>query len=348
MTVVPGQHCSYTFPSPTVPIVFNPTLLTTQTVPDPCPDVTQLKQDHTSVQSRGTSPMLPASDSCNEDIEENKSDDNVDEIVEVCAIDITTETATLKPEISIEASKDIQPNNVVTGEVITQNEYDTKIGLIPGKMKFDLANNIDTEIKNDQQDDQRDHMDREPVVNSAECELDSDIKERASIKSPKSTRNLFTDLTEYNPFMDPQVLQAADGLELLSALAEKSAMAVNDKPTDSNENISADPTQTTQDEVAKTEEHIDNEQKKPIKTDVQKKKKDKIDKRKLTSMKLDEMKWKHKAHVKCGFAFKPKKEKKKISTCIADKVTTFCGISIPEGESQLYAITEVLVICVGD
>lgn len=311
LDLLPGHQ--YTFQPPSVPIVFNSSLLPTQNTPEPVPEVSHLKHEHTSVQSRGTSPMLPASDSCAEDTEENKSDDNVDEIVDVC-----NDSGKLETVIEEESEIHAETQSKFSGEIC------------PTTLKEDLSSTKETT---------RDNKERvieegvatgqvENEVNSTKLQNVPGLTESHTTKSPKSGRNIFTDLTEYNPFMDPQVLQAADGLELLSALAEKSAMVIKDaipKIQDSESNSENTNRESNESKVMPSDGKQKDEENPKISKDVL----DTVPKPK--SQDENELKeQKTKPRVKCGKAFKPKKEKKKTATSSGPKMTTFCGISVPE------------------
>ena len=344
LAVVSGQQCTYTFPSPTVPIVLNQTLLSTQNVPDHCPEVTQLKQDHTSVQSRGTSPMLPASDSCPEDTEENKSDDNGDEILEVCDIeDSKNENEIINfNSDSVEIHCNERTSESENKEDKIEINDDLKMRMCSEKSVLDSVKG-ETNIDNTQTTNKIDKLKNEKDLETSENKADLEFKDRA--KSPRSSRNIFTDLTEYNPFMDPQVLQAADGLELLSALAEKSAMRLNKESITKESEIEERKDKMTESVDVKVK--IENEVKSVKKIDIKNNNKgikDDTEKRKQKDVITAEVKdVSIKPRIKCGFAFKPKKEKKKAAFDDSKKMTTFCGISIPEGESYIYVVV-ILVL----
>ncbi|XP_060605200.1 uncharacterized protein LOC132757782 isoform X3 [Ruditapes philippinarum] len=342
LAVVSGQPCTYTFPSPTVPIVLNQALLTTQNVPDNCPEVTQLKHDHTSVQSRGTSPMLPASDSCAEDTEENKSDDNADEILEVCDIeDNKNETVNLNSDsVEIHRCEVTQTSNIKEDKNSIKD--DLRMGLCSNKSTFDSLQ-VQTNIDKTQNTNKIDKLKREKDSGTSENKAELELKDRA--KSPRSSRNIFTDLTEYNPFMDPQVLQAADGLELLSALAEKSAMRLNEEsiPKENAKEETSIRKIEHIDDVVKVESDIKEVRKVDIKSN-NKSVKDDTEKRKQKDI-IDGIAKDVpiKPRIKCGFAFKPKKEKKKSVLDDSKKMTTFCGISIPEDLDSFLEIDDDVI-----
>ncbi|XP_053387028.1 uncharacterized protein LOC123561998 isoform X2 [Mercenaria mercenaria] len=332
VAVVTGQP--YTFSSPTVPIVPNQTLLTTPNVPNQCPEVTQLKQDHTSVQSRGTSPMLPASDSCPEDIEENKSDDNGEEILEVCDIvENKIESANLKND-SVDVHCSDRTTEIEIKKENTDLKDDLKMGMCSDSTVLGSSEQRDAEIVDKQHNSKNEKVKCEKVAENNESK--TDLNDHA--KSPRASRNIFTDLTEYNPFMDPQVLQAADGLELLSALAEKSAMRINDKSV-SKVNATEE-TAVSKTGVVDTETNVKTDIKDVEKIDIKKKSTEDLEKRKHKDVKTETKQVTAKPRIKCGFAFKPKKEKKKPAIDVTKKVTTFCGISVPE-ETDLDSFLEI-------
>lgn len=326
MTVVPGQQCTYTFSSPAVPIVFNPTLLTTQNITEQCPEVTQLKQDHTSVQSRGTSPMLPASDSCPEDTEENKSDDNGEEILEVCDVENKHESIVFKGDSVDGIRPDKISVNDIKEESIDKND-NVRNSICCQSTVLDCFEQKDNDIVEKKLNGIETKTERKQVLESTVHKTETDTHNITLNKSQKSSRNIFTDLTDYNPFMDPQVLQAADGLELLSALAEKSAMRINDKIVESKESSVVE----TMNDGADIGVILENDAIADDRSNVKKNTQQNPDKRKLNNVKFEEKHVLQKPRVKCGFAFKPKKEKKKSAMSVTKKMTSFCGISIPEG-----------------
>ncbi|KAL4240920.1 heterochromatin assembly [Mactra antiquata] len=331
------QDRQYAFPPPSVPIVFNSSLLSSQSEIDQTVDVNQIKTDHTMVQSRGTSPMLPASDSCAEDTEENKSDDNAEEILNVCDAD---------DKIDI-VGKDINNTHEVTeSNAIEKCETDEEdkqcVELAQSGVNVESNDIIKEEKKHDSECEQ---IKSENVSTVEDCDAKSSVSEtqfKESKKAPEFGRNIFKDLTEYNPFMDPQILQAADGLELLSALAEKSAVRLdeNKTSTEPKEDIPkiVESCDTNNDEThdikVKVEDDID--------TDKDNKKKKFL---KRTNKTIESIKLKQKSRVKCGYAFKPKKDQKnkKAKEDPSKKLTTFCGISIPEDLDSFLELDDEMI-----
>jgi hypothetical protein len=85
------------------------------------------------------------------------------------------------------------------------------------------------------------------------------------------------DIGNYNPFLDPQILQAADGLELLSALAEQRAkFASPEKETQADQNVAKDQTEpkthtkTNKKDTSKTKS-VEKKESKPAAKQVRKK-----------------------------------------------------------------------------
>lgn len=326
MAIVPDQQ--YAFPSPSVPIVFNSSLLASQSNIDQSVDVNQTKTDHTSVQSRGTSPMLPASDSCAEDTEENKSDDNADEFVNVC--DTEDKTDNTEEDIGVK-----QETKKCHSLEICDEDSEVVIDIVKNDVEIKKDDSVQPVIKDISKCELRESAKDLHIVSKEvqKTEVESSCVE--SRKIPKSGRNIFTDLTEYNPFMDPQVLQAADGLELLSALAEKSAVRLdeNKASSESKEDIPKckEPCITIDDVKLEKEVKVEKEAKNEV--DVEKELVIPDEGLKRSDSTSDSNKIRQKSRVKCGYAFKPKKEQKNKKSDITKKLTTFCGISIPEGES---------------
>lgn len=260
--------------------------------------------------------MLPASDSCAEDTEENKSDDNVDEIVDVCIVE--------NKKDELERNAPTERNEADAGNVLTN---------LKQLVKHEYSNvSLNSEVSTEDDEHPSEKEKDCSSVSKTFSQSGTDISESNTAKSPKSGRNIFTDLTEYNPFMDPQVLQAADGLELLSALAEKSAMCIKE-PTPKQSENELDQTLKAEIKPEIKPKLIDEESS----FEKSKQKKDDTEVRLKTKIKIDDDQKLHKPRVKCGKAFKPKKEKKAQTPTPnpGPKMTTFLGISVPEGEYTL-------------
>lgn len=310
-SVAPGcDMSSFTFSAPTVPVVFNPTIIPPQ--PHAITDHTAIPDDHTAgsevatVQSRGTSPMLPASDSCPEDL---KSDDNAEDVVDICDEDVKHQHQ-LKDETHEEVHSDHHVN-------ATTENGPYKAELVSEHVSMSSENSIAS-------------CQRQNIVDTTARKIDSEnISEQTEsnhsplTKSHKANRNIFKDLTDYNPFNDPQVLQAADGLELLSTLAEKSAPVISSEPPVEAEvkikekmtceklptnELKTVPSATPTNELKETQGKVD-------------------------VVAKDEVVAKKKSRIKCGYSFKTKIETKPV---VVDekKMTTFCGITIPEGDTS--------------
>lgn len=291
----------------TPPVVFNSSLIpqhsiTDHTIPE---DQQQANQEVTSVQSRGTSPMLPASDSCPEDVVDIKSDDNTEDIVEICEVDVKHENADAEKENINNASEiktDSSDATKVNGSDMSPN----------GSIGKEVSNFVSEEkIK-----------EKVAFCHSLNLERTNEIngsRQNGTSKQSKTNRNIFKDLTEYDPFLDPQVLQAADGLELLSALAEKSApvIKVNDSSTKLEKGGASEVTDIKENILSQDEER---EKTETLKTE-------------KVELNDDSLAPKKKSRVKSGYPLKTKME---VKPAIADekKMTTFCGITIPEGDTS--------------
>ena len=306
-SVAPGcDISSFTFSAPTVPVVFNPTIIPQH--PHTVTDHSVVTEDHhvgqelATVQSRGTSPMLPASDSCPEDAGDLRSDDNTDENV-----DFSHANQDSKYEYDDKAEVDIDVETIPDENTFSVDFSKTKGSSNTWSGKEDAS------------------VEAGCTGERVEC-LD------ASIELSNHNRNVFKSMTEYNPFMDPQVLQAADGLELLSALAEKSAHVISDsaKAVEASTKTE-DPVKIEKKYEVKAEaEDVKDHKHAKVNTDTNEhEQKDDITSNGDTASKK-------KSRVKCGYSFKPKMEVKTSDE--EKKMTTFCGITIPEGDTSFLNI----------
>lgn len=360
LSLTAGQQCAYTFHPPAMPYIFNPSVLPVHNIPEPSTEVTQTKLEHTSVQSRGTSPMLPATDSSNEETEDcssqheekcEKLDEKADELINendgsvcksLCEEPVTSDfkeeiASELVPENDLNVVSEVESTNMVA-EVKTETVFidDKSIDLVCDKTSCDNSEHKNKELSNILESQTmkpgpvREIMSGVPEketnlskisqksIDTTESGTEKEVKMK-SFRTLKSDRNIFSDLTEYNPFTDPQLLEATDGLELLSTLAEKSSLCSQIIPTE-----------TILSETPKGD---------AIKEDVYAFKEDKISTSKSFSQKTNietiekpqnDIKKQTKSRIKCGYAFKPTKTPETLQTSPV-RMTTFCGITIPEG-----------------
>ena len=373
LSLTGGQQCAYTFHPPTMPYIFNPSVLSVHNIPEPTPDINPLKVEQTSVQSRGTSPMLPATDSSNEENEEcssqpdekiekiEKTDEPALENDEVCKSKVCTEKLEidLKGELSSYSVPGCDKDNdkddtteysklVVDKIDKTPKLKDTLVDSVCDKTYCDsseinhnevsvakvsvhnipvsdtIRSNHETEsdtesilIEPRTNDIQTQHIDcKMETLNSTDT-VNNEMKPK-SWRASKTDRNIFSDLNEYNPFTDPQILEATDGLELLSTLAEKSIISLNNNP---NERKLSEADAAKEDVFAFKDDAIP-----PSKSLHTKKERDKetIEKSPTETTKPI------KSRIKCGYDFKPKQAPDPDSISPV-RMTTFCGITIPEG-----------------
>ena len=336
-----------------MPYIFNASVLPVHNINEPSTDINSSKIEHTSVQSRGTSPMLPATDSSNEETEECSSqpDEKTDKTetdeklnepkphkktsFEFNGKETSSKSETKNVQTECEIAQEVSHNEDLElvkemPIVSTSNIQDSVVMEVAGKddTYIDTKAELSTLRKHDESElrESSSKSNEHEVVTVEGATKVSTINPAKETKTKccrtKNDRNIFDDITEYNPFTDPQILQAADGLELLSALAEKSSLCSNINQTDKN-NF----------EEPKTD---------IVKEDIYTFKEDKISTSESLGKKRDEVnasrkrlpkesQTPNKARIKCGYAFKPSKTPDATPTTPV-KMTTFCGITIPEGE----------------
>ena len=359
LSLTAGQQCAYAFHPPAMPYLFNPSMVPVHNIPEPASEANQSKQEHTSVQSRGTSPMLPATDSSNDENEDcgsqpeekvvnqdEKTDitDNdtaheaklvadlreelssADPITEIDA-HVETEIEDVKPDVAIKAESvsigeksSSDCDKTVCDEFIENNEA----LLTSTSENENIQSSAIEHTVSDNSDNKTDQPDLTDTPNSEKVIDNSIAKENKFkiLRPSRPDRNIFNDLTEYNPFTDPQILQAADGLELLSALAEKSSLCSNVNPTEIKLSEEPKADTLTEDIYTFKEDKISTSKSLLKKTETEKE----------TIVKSPkEAKKPAKSRIKCGYAFKPTKTPETAHTSPV-RMTTFCGITIPEGE----------------
>ena len=385
-----GQQCAYTFhPPPAMPLIFNPSVLSVHNIPEPAPDINPLKVEQTSVQSRGTSPMLPATDSSNDEHEEcssqpddklEKTEEKVDDLanendqecksqipdvqldsdqnVELCTVSVPVCDKAINQDGAIETSK-----SVAVDQDCTARAKDTLIDSVCDKTACDIAeinnvgasvskvsehnipvnNNIQPHHGKENNNDSvslESHKDEvltqlldpktdnkisthsvtETSNSTHSANANSEMKSK-TWRTSKTDRNIFSDLNEYNPFTDPQLLEATDGLELLSTLAEKSIIGLNTNPSEEKLSVKPEAASVKEDVFAFKDDSVS-----PSNTLNPKKEtyKETIVKSPVETTKPA------KSRIKCGYDFKPKQAPEAESVSPV-RMTTFCGITIPEG-----------------
>ncbi|XP_052818307.1 uncharacterized protein LOC128244317 isoform X2 [Mya arenaria] len=310
------ERSPFNFAQPPVPIMFNSTFLSAPPQPEVNPPGDPGQLELASVQSRGTSPMLPACDSCNEEV---KSDDNADDIIDICDHE-DDDMDEHEKDLQSETICDEVPNSKDTIEVkresdtltckteISVNKIDTN------KSNFKTVDNYTFPRETNQCKIEDSACDKN-TNGIPKNEVSSEDTPDANKRHVDPNRNIFKDITEkYDPFLDPQVLQAADGLELLSALAEKSALVVKPK---TEEDEKKDKGNLLHKQVVQIDPSIGSSEK---------------DEKNVP---------KKKSRVKYGYASKitsGEKDKPAVATTAEKKMTTFCGIIIPEDEEVMDSI----------
>ena len=302
-----SQTLPYSYSGP-VPLIVNHSL--TSNVSVSCSEtIAAVKSETSMVQSRGTSPMVPASeieDAAQEMIDnspvlDNKNESEVPSVRKTivndddessfsstdsfinertCANDIVSKNDSNYIEKDcIESSVDKKETHLLsdhdnTVQTDTRTCDDSK-----------LVDQIIIQAKESNQDSsntvQTNHLNNHDFIKSDDSVTKHDYNskgdlllkdETASVEDVKEDK--ITD--EYNPFLDPQILQAVDGLELLSALAEKRSKSLdtNNKEV-KEEEIKQEKTEEEIDE--KTEEKIDEKTEEKIDEKIEEKIDEKID-----------------------------------------------------------------------
>ncbi|XP_060071392.1 trinucleotide repeat-containing gene 18 protein-like isoform X2 [Ylistrum balloti] len=236
LTLHNGQPLSYQYPA--LPIVYSPSLLPTIPIQD------TVKTEMSTVQSRGTSPMVPASeidDTSQEVIDAAPSTtqsmcDIITDITNVSQSIASVQTCTTNASSSTELVTSITCS-VTKDKPVSSNVDDSKAescdhpiqsleseNCSKSENESDLAKDGTSEDKLDT----KQTMTPSTSVTADECV--QNVCERSETEELPdgviSEKQDETKQSDYNPFLDPQILQAADGLELLSTLAEIRAKCV--------------------------------------------------------------------------------------------------------------------------
>lgn len=244
-----AQNLSYSYSGP-VPLIVNPSLVSTVS----CSDTVPIKPETSMVQSRGTSPMVPASeieDTAQEMIDNSPNHVMTENNVPSLRKDIvndddessfssTDSFINTRPSVSSDIIKD-DPN--CYRKDTTDFSIAKKDSLLLSKcdisQKHEILNSGNFEEQKLFQDNDDKHLrdnspcnklekltssdvDKNPVKCDSNSKCDS-VKDKTVEQTVKENKHI----EEYNPFLDPQILQAVDGLELLSALAEKRSKSLD-------------------------------------------------------------------------------------------------------------------------
>lgn len=246
-----SQTLPYSY-SGSVPLIVNSSIVSHANLS--CTEA--IKSELSTVQSRGTSPMVPASEI--EDTEQDMIDnspvqvktDNEVHINKKDIIDDDDESSfsstesfvhmhvtnfknenekdntvyTSKDSIELEITtkdKTVLPNDAVSfkGQIKTLNTDSENQTALHNIQKKENDRPIESLPANELKNPDLIKPD-EKVSSNQCCDQIKDEKSVESVKEDKSSE-------DYNPFLDPQILQAVDGLELLSALAEKRSKSID-------------------------------------------------------------------------------------------------------------------------
>jgi len=263
-----NQPLPYQYPA-ALPIVYNTTGIV-QGIPVSLPNNVTVKTEASTVQSRGTSPMVPASeidDTSQETIDAapsttESSCDTTASItdaktvtqsiasvqtcvtdVSCCTVSVTALTCSTGSENRVKKcglTSSYKDNKSENNELIKSNHTDvlSSNNKVHGG-KYSEHSDIQIVIKetsgNEKSSDNTEtsvivKLDDKISIIERPKKVESDHKhiivstnnqknDKSSVPKDQSSSNV----ENYNPFLDPQILQAADGLELLSTLAEKRA-----------------------------------------------------------------------------------------------------------------------------
>lgn len=221
------------------------------------------------VQSRGTSPMIPGNE-C-----EDTPQDNIEDVHQnnelslmqpptVCSKGVTavqTESIQKLPETDSK-SKTKKVASVMTCSADNVGSHQASVSLPTTTVIGDVTIVEMT-------------PDTKSQLHKISTNNDQDKKETNSDIMPRKAEQ---DNGNYNPFLDPQILQAADGLELLSALAEQRAKFASpeNEETQSKQSDAKDqtesktPTKTNTKDTTKTKS-VEKKEPKPAAKQVRKK-----------------------------------------------------------------------------
>ncbi|XP_052685701.1 uncharacterized protein LOC128165324 isoform X5 [Crassostrea angulata] len=252
-------------------VAFPPAFNTAAVADAPCTlSVVQAVKAVTSlVQSRGTSPMIPGNE-C-----EDTPQDNIEDVHQnnelslmqpptVCSKGVTavqTESIQKLPETDSK-SKTKKVASVMTCSADNVGSHQASVSLPTTTVIGDVTIVEMT-------------PDTKSQLHKISTNNDQDKKETNSDIMPRKAEQ---DNGNYNPFLDPQILQAADGLELLSALAEQRAKFASpeneetqSKQTDAKDQTeSKTPTKTNTKDTTKTKS-VEKKEPKPAAKQVRKK-----------------------------------------------------------------------------
>ncbi|XP_033736618.1 LOW QUALITY PROTEIN: BAH and coiled-coil domain-containing protein 1-like [Pecten maximus] len=361
LTLHNGQPLSYQYPA--LPLVYSPSLLPSIPIQD------SVKTETSTVQSRGTSPMVPASeidDTSQEVIDAAPSTtqsmcDIITDITNVSQSIASVQTCTTNASSSsgLVTSVTCSIDKSVSSDESKAGSCDIPIQ----SLDSDHSSKSEKEQSLLKEETPEVKLDTNRITPSTSVTTDECVKEVSERSESKETTGDVICVKEnepkqnpsdYNPFLDPQILQAADGLELLSTLAEIRAKCVTLEtpvvpPNESQMVSSATPDAkgTTGVSGAKTEKTC-NSSKDP------KDKEDIIDKKVSKETEKNEKKVttqeKPKPSVQRSNSDTPKQSKKKPLSrtrsipAKSDPKTepasyyTSTGLKIPQGEEEINAI----------
>lgn len=202
------------------------------------PEIVSIKTEMSSVQSRGTSPMVPASeieDTSQETIEASSINSGSDSehsnkhsniaSVQTCASDRCSSNESVsvdensciseKEKINTSCSEKIENVNVCEN---SDSKSETKVKEQNSEKDIENSDTSELSLSNEA----RAASESAHILAGLSC---SKVVANSDVSSCDQNTKSIENSSEktYNPFLDPQILQAADGLELLSALAEKRA-----------------------------------------------------------------------------------------------------------------------------
>ncbi|XP_056019208.1 uncharacterized protein LOC125667992 isoform X4 [Ostrea edulis] len=231
---VPAAKVLPTSNQVTFPPAFNAAVVTD--VPCTVSVVQAVKAVTSLVQSRGTSPMIPGSE-C-EDTPQDRIE-NVHQNNELSSADAPSKCSRGVAAVQTESIQKINESDA-NSKTEKQDSLNTSTEENPGNQCAKLSLPTTTVIG----DVTIVEMTPDTKLQSPEIasNIDQHKTETHSELMPGKSEQ---DIGNYNPFLDPQILQAADGLELLSALAEqRTKFASPEKETQADQNVAKDQTES--------------------------------------------------------------------------------------------------------
>ena len=195
-----SQEYTYAFPGGHLPYVLNPGILSVPGVPLNLSEPLTVKTESPSVQSRGTSPII---------LTPPPSDETPRSAVSFREVAVFTDSPVTKCSASVQTCDlDDFPPFSTPVKLKEQCSQTCQSDDLMSSGDFQDTNNSSSTTLTAESEDS----------SPSECDV---TKSDVDCDTAKSRNKKDDGSGKYNPFNDPQILLAADGLELLSTLAEK-------------------------------------------------------------------------------------------------------------------------------